>query len=66
VPTIAAKAGSAALTIIAKETAPALWAKTEKECAAAAQKLTGIMETMSSIVTLGTVRISGAAHAKIE
>ena len=27
------------MTIIAKETAPALWAKTEKECAAAAQKL---------------------------
>merc|ERR1711981_601434 len=60
-PTIAAKAGSAALTIIAKETAPADWANTEKECAAAAQKPTGIMLRMSSAVTEGGLRISGAS-----
>lgn len=52
------------LTIIAKETAPADWANTEKLWAAAAQKATGSMETMSSMVTLGRVRISGAPHAK--
>lgn len=64
VPMTAAKAGSAALTIMAKETAPADCANTENECAAAAQNPTGIILITSSMVTDGVERRSGANQAK--
>ena len=58
----AANTGSEALTIWANDTAPAPMANTEALCAAAEQKATGSMVTMSLMVTLGTFRTSGAAH----
>mmetsp|Transcript_25575 Transcript_25575/g.46608 ORF Transcript_25575/g.46608 Transcript_25575/m.46608 type:complete len:214 (+) Transcript_25575:366-1007(+) len=64
VPITAAKAGSADLTIWAKETAPAPRANTEPACAPAAQMPTGSIFLKSSKVILGVGRASGAAHKK--
>ena len=61
----AANAGSAALTICPNETAPAERAKTDDEWAPAAQKPTGIIFLMSSRVTVGVARASGASHMKM-
>ena len=48
--------GSAALTVCAKETAPAPSAKTDAECAPAAQMPTGIIDLMSANVVFGAAR----------
>mmetsp|Transcript_30486 Transcript_30486/g.45152 ORF Transcript_30486/g.45152 Transcript_30486/m.45152 type:complete len:213 (+) Transcript_30486:335-973(+) len=61
----AAKAGSAALTICAKETAPAPIAKTEALWAPMKQNPTGSIFFTSSNVMLGLERASGANHRKI-
>ena len=56
----AAKAGSAALTIWAKETAPRFIEKIDERCAPAAHEATGAILVRSSRVTDGKVRASGA------
>lgn len=64
VETRAANAGSPAFTIWPKETAPAESAKTDAQCAIIEQKPTGSVLTMSSHVTFGVSRASGAAQRK--
>ena len=59
-PRRAAKAGSAALTICAKLTAPRFIEKMLERCAPAAQPATGTMAMRSSRVMLGGERASGA------
>lgn len=49
---------------MANDTAPADWAKTEKEWAAAAQNATGSIEMTSSKVMEGKLRRSGANQVK--
>ena len=62
VPTTAANAGSAALTIWPKLTEPADMANTEPACAPATQMATGTMRMKSCTDSLGRSRASGASH----
>mmetsp|Transcript_3859 Transcript_3859/g.10080 ORF Transcript_3859/g.10080 Transcript_3859/m.10080 type:complete len:200 (+) Transcript_3859:648-1247(+) len=63
-PRSAAKAGSAAFTIWAKETAPRFIEKIDDRCAPAAHAATGMIFFTSSIETAGKARASGAAQRK--
>merc|ERR1740117_1012439 len=64
VPTTAAKAGSDALTIWAKETAPRFIEKMEARCAPAAHAATGSTLRTSSMEVWGRGRQSGASQRK--